>query len=271
MSDLSSPSCLPVSDRQADSLADSVREQWISELKEHGCSLTRGTSIDEYAAAFTDVNNAPKSMKALQKRVKGDFDRVRIAFTLLSKAIKPTPIIREKSVWFVDVEQRLSTALKEQMSIVWQTFDSEVQCLVTAQTQVSLNRITELDKENAELAQYINELQKQEENTEELQKSVAEIESKLAHAEQVCSGYEQRNNELREQLHELLTIKRDFDVASAKNGFLQQQVEDLKVDKQRLLEMLSHNSVVDHSELDELEVSNHDDQVIIPEPSLIEN
>ncbi len=268
MTDLSS---LPALDRQEGSLSRSLREQWIAELQKHGCSTSSGKSIDVYATAFSNGSNAPKSSKALQARCGGDFKRVRIAFRLLSQATKPTPLIREKSIWFVDIEQRLNTVLKDEMSAVWKTFDIEVQQLVKAQTQEALNQIAILESENAELADFIDELQNDAQNTEDLKNSVKQVENKLALREQVCSNYEQRNNELREELQELLTVKRELDVEVAKNGFLQQQVEDLKVDKQRLLEMLSQNSVSDHSELGELELSNHDDQVIIPEQNLIEN
>ncbi|MDW1837971.1 hypothetical protein NAL94_02000 [Vibrio alginolyticus] len=269
MADLPLPSSLPNSVSQEGILTHSLREQWLSELKKHGCSTTLGTSIDEYAAAFSNTHNVPKSSKALQTKVGGEFKRVRIAFKLLSKATKPIPIIREKSTWFVDIEQRLNSVLKEEMSTIWRAFDTEVQYLVRAQTQDSLNQITELEAENIELAEFIDELQRQSKYTEELQKSTEEVESKLAHAEQVCSSYEQRNNELREQLHELLTIQRDLDVAIAKSDFLEQQVQDLKVDKQRLLQMLSQLGDSSRSGISEL--PSQDDQVIIPDPDIFEN
>lgn len=236
MSDLSLPSSLPALTGQEGSIPISLSDKWNHELEKHGYSIDKGKSIDDYASAFSDASNIPKSAKALQKRVGGDFGRVAIAFRLLTKAIQPSPILRQKSAWFADSEQRIISVMKDEMDTVWQVFDSEVQHLVNVHTQESLNQIGELEEENRGLAKFIEELQEQEKDIDERNVRLQEIETKLAHAEQVCSDYRQQLDITQKELRELLLVKTELSLTTSRYEMLEQQYSVLSEDKQRLLD-----------------------------------
>ncbi|MDW2309868.1 MULTISPECIES: hypothetical protein [unclassified Vibrio] len=231
-------SSLPALLSQEESLV-LLRERFSSELEKNGYSTEKGKTIDEYALAFSDSNTAPTSAKALQKRVGGDFRRVAIAFKILRKATKPTTIVRNKALWFVDSEQRLTSALQAEMSIVWKAFDSEVQQLVSAHTQESLKQIDELEKENKELVEFIDELQKQHRETNSLSQKCNELENKLAQSEQVASDYRSRIDHQQQKLDTLLLVSQELFVERARAKMLDEHIASLTRDKERLQE---HNT-----------------------------
>ncbi|EHK0033463.1 hypothetical protein KB973_002415 [Vibrio parahaemolyticus] len=232
------PPSLPAFLGQEESLV-LLRERFSTELEKQGYSTEKGKTIDEYASAFSDLNTAPASPKALQKLVGGDFGRVSIAFKILRKATKPTPIVRNKALWFVDSEQRLISALQAEMSIVWQAFDGEVQQLVSAHTQESLKQIDELEKENKELVEFIDELQKQIRQTDSQSQKCNELENKLAQSEQVASDYRSRIDHQQQKLDTLLLVNQELVVERARAKMLDEHIASLIRDKERLQE---HNT-----------------------------
>ncbi|WP_281190037.1 hypothetical protein [Vibrio diabolicus] len=231
-------SSLPALLGQEESLV-SLRERFSAELEKQGYSTEKGKTIDEYASAFSDSNTAPTSAKALQKRVGGDFRRVAIAFKILRKATKPTTIVRNKALWFVDSEQRLTSALQAEMSIVWKAFDGEVQQLVSAHAQESLKQIDELEKENKELVEFIDELQKQIRQTDSQSQKCNELENKLAQSEQVASDYRSRIDHQQQKLDTLLLVNHELVVERTRAKMLDEHVASLTRDKERLQE---HNT-----------------------------
>lgn len=231
-------SSLPALLSQEESLV-LLRERFSSELEKNGYSTEKGKTIDEYASAFSDSNTAPTSAKALQKRVGGDFRRVAIAFKILRKATKPTTIVRNKALWFVDSEQRLTSALQAEMSIVWKAFDGEVQQLVSAHTQESLKQIDELEKENKELVEFIDELQKQIRQTDSQSQKRNELENKLAQSEQVASDYRSQIDHQQQKLDTLLLVNQELVVERTRAKMLNEHVASLTRDKERLQE---HNT-----------------------------
>ncbi|ELA7285354.1 hypothetical protein WB906_000032 [Vibrio parahaemolyticus] len=231
-------SSLPALLSQEESLV-LLRERFSAELEKNGYSTEKGKTIDEYASAFSDLNIAPASPKALQKLVGGDFGRVSIAFKILRKATKPTPVVRNKALWFIDSEQRLTSALQAEMSIVWQAFDGEVQQLVSAHTQESLKQIDELEKENKELVEFIDELQKQIRQTDSQSQKCKELENKLAQSEQVASDYRSRIDHQQQKLDTLLLVNQELVVERSRAKILDEHVASLTLDKERLQE---HNT-----------------------------
>ncbi|HHY0512998.1 TPA: hypothetical protein ACVU5D_004422 [Vibrio parahaemolyticus] len=231
-------SSLPALLSQEESLV-LLRERFSSELEKNEYSTEKGKTIDEYASAFSDSNTAPTSAKALQKRVGGDFRRVAIAFKILRKATKPTTIVRNKALWFVDSEQRLTSALQAEMSIVWKAFDGEVQQLVSAHTQESLKQIDELEKENKELVEFIDELQKQIRQTDSQSQKCNELENKLAQSEQVASDYRSRIDHQQQKLDTLLLVNHELVVERTRAKMLDEHIASLTRDKERLQE---HNT-----------------------------
>ncbi|MGF1773467.1 hypothetical protein L4C42_14260 [Vibrio wakamikoensis] len=228
------PASLPAPTGQEGSLAKSLKDNWMLELQKRGCSLDKGKTIEEYARAFDDPKNAPTSAKALQSVVGGDFKRVRIAFKLLIQATRPTPLIRDKSAWFVDTEQRISTALKNEMTTVWQAFDAEVQHLVDIRTQESLNQISMLDKENEDLAELVDELQRQTDDVEYYRNRNKALEVELARTEQVYSELRDKYDSSQSELKSMLLINSELATAESRNEMLGRHNESLEEDKKRL-------------------------------------
>ncbi|MBY6198699.1 hypothetical protein [Vibrio hangzhouensis] len=229
------PASLPAPTGQEGSLAKSLKDNWMLELQKRGCSLDKGKTIEEYARAFDDPATAPTSAKALQNLIGGDFKRVRIAFKLLLQATKPTPIIRDKSAWFVDAEQRISTALKNEMTTVWQAFDAEVQHLVNIRTQESLNQISSLDKENEELAELVDELQRHAEDIEHYKHQYQTLEVELAHLKHVYSELRDKFDSSQNELKSMLFINSELATAKSRNEMLSEHNASLDDDKKRLI------------------------------------
>ncbi|GMQ48674.1 hypothetical protein [Vibrio sp. 10N] len=226
---------LPAPTRQEGSLANSLKDKWKLELENCGCSIEKGKTIEDYARAFDDPSTAPTSAKALQSVVGGDFKRVRIAFKLLIQATRPTPLIRDKSAWFVDAEQRISTALKNEMTTVWQAFDAEVQHLVDIRTQESLNQISMLDKENEDLAELVDELQRQTDDVEYYRNRNKVLEVELARTEQVYSELRDKYDSSQSELKSMLLINSELATAKSRNEMLSEHNASLDDDKKRLI------------------------------------
>ncbi|MEZ9343389.1 hypothetical protein AB4165_12450 [Vibrio cyclitrophicus] len=235
MTNLTLPSSLPAFLGQEGTI-DALRDKFALELKRNGYSAEKGITIDEYASAFRDLQTAPTSSKALQNRIGGEFKRVVIAFKILTKATKPLPLVRDKSAWFLESEKRLNKLLNDEMLTVWTAFDTEVQNLVSVRVQESINQISSLENENRELIEFIDELQKQARETSSLQANCHKLETKLAHAEQVCSDYRQQLDVTQKELRELLLVKSDLSLTASRYEMLEQQYSVLSEDKQRLLD-----------------------------------
>ncbi|MEZ9438198.1 hypothetical protein GL177_20235 [Vibrio toranzoniae] len=235
MTNLTLPSSLPAFLGQEGTI-DALRDKFALELKRNGYSAEKGITIDEYASAFRDLQTAPTSSKALQNRIGGEFKRVVIAFKILTKATKPLPLVRDKSAWFLESEKRLNKVLNDEMLTVWTAFDTEVQNLVSVRVQESINQISSLENENRELIEFIDELQKQAKETSSLQANCHKLETKLAHAEQVCSDYRQQLDVTQKELRELLLVKSDLSLTASRYEMLEQQYSVLSEDKQRLLD-----------------------------------
>ncbi|HCH5089026.1 hypothetical protein [Vibrio parahaemolyticus] len=125
------------------------------------------------------------------------------------------------------------------MSIVWQAFDSEVQQLVSAHTQESLKQIDELEKENKELVEFIDELQKQIRQTDSQSQKCNELENKLAQSEQVASDYRSRIDHQQQKLDTLLLVNHELVVERTRAKMLDEHIASLTRDKERLQE---HNT-----------------------------
>ncbi|MCL9774593.1 hypothetical protein [Vibrio methylphosphonaticus] len=228
------PTSLPAPTGQEGSLAKSLKDNWMLELENCGCSIEKGKTIEEYARAFKDPEKAPKSAKALQALIGGDFKRVRIAFKLLVQATRPLPIIRDKSTWFVDAERRVNTALENEMMLVWQAFDTEVQNLVDIRTRESLHQISMLDKENEELAELVDELQRHAEDIEYYRNQYKALETELARVEQVYSELRDKYDSSQSELKSLLLINSELANTKSRNEMLGKYNESLEEDKKRL-------------------------------------
>ncbi|WP_102304177.1 hypothetical protein BCS84_06495 [Vibrio cyclitrophicus] len=235
MSDLSLSSSLPAFLGQEGSI-EALRDKFALELEKNGYSKVKGTSIDEYAKAFRDLATAPKSAKALQDRIGGDFHRVAIAYKILTKATKPSPLVRDKSAWFLESEKRLNKVLTDEMLTVWTAFDTEVQNLVSVRVQESINQISGLESENKELIEFIDDLQKQAQEISSLQANCHKLETKLAHTEQVSSDYLKALNTVEKELKTLLLVKSELTLMQSRYEMMEKQCAALAEDKQRLIE-----------------------------------
>ncbi|ENI4485173.1 hypothetical protein ABXZ88_000977 [Vibrio fluvialis] len=148
-----------------------LRHQFVSMIAEKGGDSSRGNQFDTYLKAFQSTP-PPASVKGLQKMVRGEYKRAKLAFDLLSQAFAPNnKQQREKPLWFNEHESKLANVLQNAMTSIWQKVDFEIQALAEYRAKEAENRVELLNKE---IMEYLDLLDEKEMAVEKLQ---AEIDS----------------------------------------------------------------------------------------------
>lgn len=245
-------SFLPVSERQEGrhDLSRLITEFHL-QLRQANLSTDKGKTIQEYAAAFSDPENAPQSAKALQKSVGGDFSRVRIAFKMLTDDLHPLHVGSDKDAWFIELEKQVEVTCTNVLSEVWSKYSHEVQETVESRSQHAKAQILELERENQQLAEYIDELQSSNQTKTE---SLDQLEKRLDREEQLCMEYQLQVEQLQQKLSDALYEDKERSLMQERVSTLDEKVAALIEDKKQLQTsnenlMTLFNKCVDHPPL----------------------
>ncbi|MEZ9323180.1 hypothetical protein AB4161_22995 [Vibrio sp. 10N.286.51.E5] len=213
-----------------------LEAEFTARLKERGLSLTTGKSFHIYAAHFPPNSPRwPTSAKNLQNLAKGSYIRAAVFYKVVTDALKPTAVSRQKAAWFSDIEEAFVKQVNDRCNAIWDQFDSEVQQLAQARASIAEAKNDELMTELHEVEKYVDELL----STNERQlATISNLNSEVELVRQHEGTITQLNERLDEKVSQLkeLTSKldkhhllaRDMAAKTAEIDRLEQHIEALE-------------------------------------------
>ncbi|WP_264875393.1 hypothetical protein [Vibrio agarivorans] len=186
-----------------------LEAEFSARLKERGLSLTTGKPLHVYAAHFPPHSERrPTSAKNLQNLANGTYQRASVAYKLLTNALKPAPVVRQKAVWFTDIEETFVNQVLNRCNAIWDQFDSEVQQLAQSRACIAEAKTDELITELHDVEKYVDELLST--NKQQLA-TISNLSAEVELVRQHEGTITQLNERLYEKVAQLKELTRDLD------------------------------------------------------------
>lgn len=135
-----------------------LKNAYHTAIIQKGSDPERGTTFEKYWDCF-NLDSPPQNATQLKLMAGGESAKARIAFEVISNALKPKAVARTKADWYVEMEQSLFHTFQQKLDSLWDTFDREVQELAKNRSQIAEGKANQLQHELSEIDTAVDELE----------------------------------------------------------------------------------------------------------------
>ncbi|PJC86474.1 hypothetical protein CSW98_09700 [Vibrio sp. HA2012] len=207
-----------------------LKSVYHSAIIQKGSDPERGTTFEKYWNCFNS-DSPPQNATQLKLIAGGESAKARIAFEIISNALKPKAVARTKAGWYVEMEQSLFHTFQKKLDSLWDTFDREVQELAKSRSQIAEGKANQLQHELSEIDAAVDELEKellsQRQKNKELQdqiQSFSKLEHKLEQLNIRLEEKQQQIDEKNKQIEEVHQLKQDLALCKAELNSVRQEL-----------------------------------------------